>query len=183
VAIKAENENDDVAEVQTAIQEIVSAHEDRFYMENHLPSLGLVRGKIILARRYDDMIHAGEKGGMHLEWKDQGSREAAASPFAVRDVNDALVVAVQDRYRYDVQDKWNAFDYTLTNCPANQWTISINFLSTMTGSKIPHPRAYAGELNSMFLEKDLEPGKMYGILAFDFITREMAEKVIASNGL
>ena len=183
VAVKAENEKDDVAQVQTVIQEIVDTYEGRFYTENHLPTLGTVRGKIILARRYDDMIHAGEKGGMHLEWKDQGSREAAASPFAVRDVNDALVVAVQDRYRYDVQDKWDAFDYTLTNCPANQWTISINFLSTMTGSKIPHPRAYAEELNARFLEKELVPGKMYGILVFDFMTREIAEKVIASNGL
>ena len=119
---------------------------------------------------------------MHLEWKDQGGREPAASPFTVRDVNDSLVVAVQDRYRYTVQDKWNAFEYTLTNCPANQWTISINFLSTMTGSKIPHPRAYAEELNSLFLGTELEQGKMYGILAFDFMTQEMAEKVIASNG-
>ena len=181
VAVKAENERDDIAKVQTLIQEVVSAGEDRFFTENHLPALGSVRGKIILARRYDDMIHAGERGGMHLEWKDQGGREPAGSPFAIRDVNDYLVVAVQDHYRYSVQDKWKAFEDTLVNCPANQWTISINFLSVMTGSVIPHPRAYAEELNAQFLDVKLEPGKKYGILAFDFVTREMAEKVIASN--
>ena len=94
--------------------------------------------------------------------------------------NGAFTLAVQDRYHYGVEDKWNAVLYTLRNATATEDTFCLNFLSTAQG-RLPHPRSFAAELNARFLAEELTAGSPYGIVLFDFADADLARAVIDTN--
>ena len=176
-AVKPENAADDIAKVK----EVIHAHIDRaaqlWYVKNDIPTLDEVRGKIVLVRRYDD------ERGINFQWKDQGNYEMRATYGDEAIITEGLSLFVQDCYRYDVADKWRAVETVLDACTACDTAFSLNFLSTVTRTSLPHPKKYAAQMNARFLEKQLQKGAPYGIVIFDFATMELAQRIIESNSM
>lgn len=59
MCMKAENSKDDVAAVQKALYEMIDQASERWYLKNEIPTLGAVRGRIVLATRFDDKLQVG----------------------------------------------------------------------------------------------------------------------------
>ncbi len=171
--VKPERSGDDVNAVRALLEQKVAEAPERWFTENRIPTLGEVRGRIVLCRRY-----AGDLG-LNFDWADQGDPTVLEDPIAVAGM-DAFTLAVQDRYHYGVEDKWNAVQYTLRNTTATENAFCLNFLSTAQGT-VPHPRKFAAALNELFLAEELVAGERYGIILFDFADAELAQKVIDTN--
>lgn len=173
--IKPEKSSDDPAAVRDIIERLAAAEPELWYVDNAIPTLGEVRGKIVLCRRYDGAL------GLDFNWEDQGDPAVLDDPVAIHDINGVESLAVQDRYHYATADKWTAVSYTLAHCGAGADRFSLNFLSTAQG-KLPHPRSFARQMNALFAQNALEAGGSYGIILFDFADSALASLVIDSNG-
>ena len=171
--VKPEHADDDMNAVRALIEQKVSEAPERWFTENRIPTLGEVRGRIVLCRRYEGSM------GLNFKWKEQGDPAVLENPIAVAGM-DTFTLAVQDRFHYSVTDKWAAVQYTLRNTTATENTFCLNFLSTAQGT-IPHPRKFAREMNDLFLAEELVPGSRYGVVLFDFADAELARAVIDTN--
>lgn len=81
LCMKAENSKDDVAEIQKVLYETIDKDPERWYLKNEIPTLGEVRGKIVLATRFDDKLPVGfERCGLYFGWADQGDRTVCLTP-------------------------------------------------------------------------------------------------------
>jgi len=172
--VKPEKSGDDPTAVCARIEARAAAEPDKWYTANTIPTLDEARGKIVLCRRYAGAL------GLDFDWIDQGDSTVLADPIESHAINESQSVYVQDRYHYAVADKWQAVRYTLDNCPADGNAFSLNFLSTAQG-KLPHPRAFAREMNALFADYQLEKDGHYGIILFDFASPELARQVVESN--
>lgn len=171
--VKPERSGDDVGAVRALLEQKVSEMPGRWFTENRVPTLGEVRGRIVLCRRYEGDL------GLNFDWADQGDPAVLDDPVAVTGM-DAFTLAVQDRYHYGVEDKWQAVSYALRNTAATEQAFSLNFLSTAQGT-LPHPRKFASALNERFLAEPLTAGERYGIILFDFADAALARAVIDTN--
>ena len=171
--VKPEKSSDDPAAVRAVIERIVAEEPELWYTENEIPTLGEVRGKIVLCRRYDGAL------GLDFNWDDQGDPTVLDDPTETHRINDAQSLVVQDRYHYAVEDKWNAVRYTLENCPAGEDCFCLNFLSTAQG-KLPHPRSFARQMNALFAQY-APAGGCCGVVLFDFADAALARQVIERN--
>ena len=96
-------------------------------------------------------------------------------------INEDEQLWVQDRYRYNVENKWEAFLDDLQNCQADESTFSLNFASTSGSGYASHPKGSAKTINGKLLKTELTPGVSYGILIVDFGTRKLAEHIYRTN--
>lgn len=145
-----------------------STYSKYWYTGYSTPTLRNVRGKAVLATRIRQY-----PGGISLNWGDQGSDGGAV---------DNGLYKVQDRYNMGADNKWNnavkpMFDETKPN---GKWY--INFLST-TGGGISGVSANAGTMNSYFSRYEMVNNKCYGIVAFDYVSENLAKKVYKCNDL
>ena len=109
LCMKAENSKDDVAAVQKALYKMIDQASERWYLKNEIPSLGAVRGRIVLATRFDDKLPVGsDRCGLYFGWTDQGDRTILDDPTADSVINGRETLCVQDRYNFDVGDKITA---------------------------------------------------------------------------
>lgn len=181
-AIKLENSNDDVALAEKLILDEINQAPDKWYTRNAIPTLGEVRGKIVLASRYEDVLGVGDElSGLHFYWADQGEKEVVDMPYALTMINSNEALWVQDRYKYSIQDKYDAFKDGLMNCQASEDSFFINFLSLSGQGLIPHPKGNADSLNRMFNEESLQSNTSYGIIVLDRANKDMAYKVFNTN--
>lgn len=176
VCVKPESEGDDQTEVWGLLEDVLSNNSKMWYMDNAIPHLGDVRGRCVLASRFEE-----HQKGMNFYWKDQNNDYAVDIPYAVSMINTGQRLWVQDRYKYNMELKWDAFVDDLENCQADTDTFSINFLSTSGSGAWSHPARYAEILNQKFMEYELSEDTCYGILVFDYSDEAIARKVIATN--
>ena len=182
LCMKAENSKDDVADVQSVLYEAISREPDRWYLKNEIPTLGEVRGKAVLATRFDDKLPVGfERCGLYFGWADQGDRTIRADPTADSVINDRETLCVQDRYNYDVDDKITAIHTCLDNSRAADDTFFLNFTSTSGSGKVGHPKEYAKHINLDLYDYDWQAGTAYGIVIVDFAPKKIAEKIYQTN--
>ena len=182
LCMKAENSKDDVADVQSVLYEAISREPDRWYQKNEIPTLGEVRGKIVLATRFDDKLPVGfERCGLYFGWADQGDRKVLADPTASSAINGSETLCVQDRYNYDVDDKITAIRTCLDNSQAAEDTFFLNFTSTSGSGKVGHPKEYAKHINLDLYDYDWQAGTAYGIVIVDFAPKKIAEKIYQTN--
>lgn len=181
-ALKLENSNDDVATAQKLVLNEIKNNSDKWYTKNAIPTLGEVRGKIVLATRYDDALNVGDElHGLRFNWSDQGEKDVVDMPYALSMLNSNERLWVQDRYKYSVPNKFEAFKDGIENCQAGDDAIFINFLSLSGQGLIPHPKGNADSLNRMFKEMKLQNNTSYGIIVLDRADKEMAAKVFETN--
>jgi len=176
VCVKPESEGDSQQEVWNLLEDVITHNGKMWYTENAIPHVGDVRGRCVLASRFED-----HQGGMNFNWKDQDNDYAVDIPYAVSMINTGQRLWVQDRYHYNMELKWDAFVDDMENCQADTDTFSINYLSTSGSGVWSHPKHYAQILNQKFMEYELSEDTGYGILVFDYSNAEIAEKVIRTN--
>ncbi len=182
LCMKAENSKDDVAAVQKALYAMIDQASERWYLKNEIPTMGAVRGKIVLATRFDDKLQVGsDRCGLYFGWTDQGDRTILADPTADSVINGRETLCVQDRYNYDVDDKITAIHTCLDNSRAADDTFFLNFTSTSGSGAVGHPKEYAKDINLDLYAYEWEAGKAYGVVIVDFGPKKIAEKIYGMN--
>ena len=182
LCMKAENSKDDVAEIQKVLYQTIDKDPERWYLKNEIPTLGEVRGKIVLATRFDDKFPVGfERCGLYFGWADQGDRTVLSDPTANSVINGRETLCVQDRYNYDVGDKITAIRTCLDSSRAADDTFFLNFTSTSSSGAVGHPKGYAKDINLDLYAYEWEAGKAYGVVIVDFGPKKIAEKIYGTN--
>lgn len=182
MCMKAENSKDDVAAVQKALYEMINQASERWYLKNEIPTLGAVRGRIVLATRFDDKLQVGsDRCGLYFGWADQGDRTVLTDPTAESVINSRETLCVQDRYNYDVDDKITAIRTCLDSSRAADDTFFLNFTSTSGSGAVGHPKEYAKDINLDLYAYEWEAGKAYGVVIVDFGPKKIAEKIYGTN--
>ena len=87
-----------------------------------------------------------------------------------------FTLAVQDRYKYAVEEKWTAF----TAKPSKDTDVTLSFLSTAGNWIVGHPFAYAKDLNKKLLALPKEELPRGWVLV-DFGNAELAKHIIEAN--
>lgn len=179
VNIKIEDDTHSVSEIQEFIHEVISENSNYWYLDDEIPYLGDVRGKIVLMTRYYDEAQTGETG-IQLRWSEQNNTKPVEMPYELY-MMPACRLWVQDRYKYSVEDKYEAVVDGLENCEADENTIFLNFVSTSGDGKIGHPKGYAKQLNKLLLSYELQESTSYGIIIVDFGSKALAEHIYSTN--
>lgn len=149
---------------------------EKWYLENEIPFLGEVRGKIVLVRRTDADY---EKSGLDFTMMPDhgGMNETSSSAFSP---NGKDTVTIQDRYSLLRKSKWEkSVKPLLEESEKYKENLILNYFST---AGIPIiPRFNAKHINKKFLSFSMEKRNHYGIMMFDFIDEEITDKVIKTN--
>lgn len=157
-------------------ENFIENNPEKWYLENEIPTLGDVRGKIVLIRRNDSSY---EKAGLDFtSMPDHGGmKEFSSSSFSP---NGKDTVTVQDRYNLLRKIKWEkSVRPLLEKSEEHKNNLILNYFST---AGIPIiPRFNANYVNKKFLSHALLKGNHYGIMMFDFIDEEITDKVIKAN--
>lgn len=170
--VKKENSKDDLNRVKSIFNSKINT--DSWYTENKIPTLDEVRGKIVLATRFENEY------GLYLNWQEQGNRTIFDVPHKKEDMNVSESLVVQDRFNYGVEDKIDAIEYCLENTKADDSTFHLNFTSTSGKGKIGFPKKYAKKINNHLMEYNWQK-KNYGIIIVDFANQELAHKIYSTN--
>lgn len=180
--VKQERGDESVTEVQELLNTYVEKNASYWYTENKVPTLGEVRGKIVLARRYPNEANL-ENAGLSLQWEDQGSMDIVSPAYEVQEVEDQVTLWVQDRYKYDENPKWTAFEEGLKAKPLekDEEAVFINFMSTNGATTYGHPYKYIKVLNASLWAENLEKGTSYGWMIVDYGTEELAQHIYETN--
>lgn len=152
----------------------INKNPNKWLMTDHIPTLGEARGKIVLLRRFAaDQL---PKGIDATAWKDNTS-------FTI---HNAASLNIQDYYKVtDRNKKWtniqNKYNEANSSDPS---TLYINFTSGYSPGLfgIPNIRAISDEINpkvNQFFTTNTS-GR-FGVSAMDFMTSELASKIIATN--
>lgn len=175
--VKHENGEGEAKEIQRAIDECIGENTDKWFMENRDPTLEEVRGKIVLARRYGES----EAGlpGLDFCWINQDGSTIQPEPWEEHIIDRGLSLWVQDRFEYELEDKWNTVKEALEE---EQEGYSLNYLSTKGSGIVGVPKRYAKNMNARFMELELEEAD-YGVLFFDYLTPELSGKTYSLNSL
>lgn len=173
MSIKQEDENN--ASFPSAIAAAIAKDPDLWYTSNKLPTLGDVRGKIVLLRRY-----AGASIGFNC-WDDWVDNTAFT-------MNRGVSMKVQDYYSLgdssNLTAKWNEITTLATTAAKSDNTLCLNFTSGYTSGLfgLPNITAVSGDINPKLLSyAESLPQGGYGVFAIDFITPEIAAQLIATN--
>ena len=182
LCMKAENGDDPIADVQGLLYEQIDKNEEQWYLQNAIPALDDVRGKMVLATRFTDELGMGStRKGLNFDWRDQGDTTVVDEPYVLSMINEGEKLWVQDRYNYDTTDKINAIVDDLENCQAADDSFSLNFTSTTGSGKVGHPKKYATSINKFLTEYDWQDDTCYGIIVVDFATEKLAKCIYETN--
>lgn len=177
----AGDENDGIIK-RNVHETYIAQNPDYWYTQNGNPALNSVRGKIVLARRYHNYDVNGNAlgdtandAGIHFVWSDQGGSEVQKDPWAWMNVAAGNInLWIQDRYQYSVENKWNVVKQGLDSPPLGDTSYFLNFMSSAAST----PSSTAETINANFQNYELTQGKVYGWIIMDFVTAELAKKVI-----
>lgn len=182
LCMKAENGDDSISQVQELLYQQIEKNEKQWYLQNVIPTLDEVRGKMVLATRFADEIGVGPaRKGMNFDWRDQGDETVVDEPAAISMINEGEKLWVQERYNYDTTDKVDAIVETLENCQGADDSFSLNFTSTSGSGKVGHPKKYATSINKFLTEYDWQDDTCYGIIVVDFATEKLAKCIYETN--
>ena len=113
-------------------------------------------------------------------WSEQDNTTPADLPYDLYMIDDYRLW-VQDRYKYSVEDKFDAVVDGLENCEADENTVFLNFLSTSGDGPVGHPYGYAKTLNGLLMEYPLKSNTSYGTVIVDFGDANLARHIYYSN--
>lgn len=151
-----------------------------WYVEDQIPALGAVRGKLVLASRFTQET---DGMGILLQWPEQDNTEILEEPFSVTETENGVLLYVQDRYCYETEAKWDAFCYGLNQKTGEiNWEkdILLQFLSTKGSRSLGHPLRYAKILNGWLMDQSLKKGSN-GWIIVDFAKPELVRHIYETN--
>ena len=181
-AVKQEHGSESVADFQNLLARYINAAPSYWLLTDTFPTLEEARGKLVLLRRFEDEADLGEDSGIPLIWKNQGDKENTTLHGEAQD-NGFYTLYVQDRYVYQKEEKWAAFQSGLAfakeQAAAGSGSLSLHFLSTQGPSSLGHPYRFAKALNEKLLTSVLPADP--GWIVLDFGTAPLAEHIYRLN--
>ncbi|MGN0568879.1 MAG: phosphatidylinositol-specific phospholipase C [Candidatus Fimenecus sp.] len=161
----------------------IKSNPDIWFIENRIPTLGEVRGKIVLLRavsldtsRFDDS-NSGINFSQYPYIGDQTQFNYQHRDITKTDGTKYASMYVQDSYKLEGDAKWtcissflgselnpNEFNICMTNC-----------------TRISTPQFNAQDINGRLKQYNFQKGKCYGIVAMDFVTDELCNTVVNTN--
>lgn len=154
-------------------EKIINKGKSIWYLDNKFPCLNEVRGKIILLNRID-----GSAGIDFSKMPYQGGTKAPVVQFFSPNGEDTA--AVQDWYSLPRKRKWfEAVEPLLKDERSCEDKPVLNHLSSAGFPFIP--KFNSAYINRKFSSFPLKSMGHYGIVMADFLSKEMAEKIIQSN--
>ena len=167
---------------ENALHAYIETHEgrgsDHWLLTDHIPTVGEARGRLVLMRRYEDAAGYGAESGIPLLWEDQGGHDNVSLNTVASD-NGSYTLWVQDRFKYDTDDKWAAFTAGMAAGGTGADAVSINFLSTNGAAAYGHPYKYAKALNEKLAA--LPRSELRGWVIVDFASAPLAEHIYRAN--
>lgn len=158
-----------------------------WYIENRIPTIAEVRGKIVLLNRMcvdnENEEYNDYNTGLNFSgWPDQS--KPTRFPYAVsvmvrRDERQPERFFFQDMYRLKRKKKWEKAVLPMLTTPVKDFGIVLNFLSASDAIHSPH--RYAKYMNKRFLKENLCSFTKYGWIIFDFPTEKECKKVVLTN--
>lgn len=177
--VKKEHGEQSIEEFQNCLNSYVSQNENCWLLADEMPTLEQARGKLVLVRRYEDEAKLGARAGLPIVWENQPGHEDVSLSADIVEGNEYSVY-VQDRYEYNVDGKWKAFESGIDiEKGARTGDVRLNFLSTKGTLAYGHPFFFAKRLNERFMDKGYRTPKGWTIV--DFGTAELAKKIYSSN--
>ncbi|MDD6021422.1 MAG: phosphatidylinositol-specific phospholipase C [Oscillospiraceae bacterium] len=156
------------------LKKYIDKSPDMWYTDDAIPTMGQVRGKIVLFNRFDPDCGLGLNAA---DWPENTS-------FIIS--NNGYNIHVQDYYKIESTDKeWGYIEsllqqaYYETEKPANLY---VNFLSGYSSKILPNPPDVAQDINPRFAGFiSSAPKGCFGIILFDFVTPELCRMLINTN--
>ena len=167
---------DDISDIQEMLDSLIG-DDPMWLFADSVPLMGECRGKTVLMRRWNDDAGLGDRAGIYVGWSDQGNRDDTYL-MSEYEYGDDVGFYIQDRYKYDTEDKWDAVLDSLS-CTPDEETLNICFLSTNGDNDYGHPYKYAHELNRRFADSDIHTDGAWVIA--DFVTPALCEKIYSLN--
>jgi len=168
---------------QEVLDGYMQGFDSFFYRDNRIPTLGEVRGKIVLVRRFD--LDSSEPRGLSpLTWQDDTTFDVQ---YAASD-NQKVTFHIQDQYAVptilpaSISAKWDAIQALLDDAngdSSDAWY--INFASGSSAGA--YPNAVAAQINPQ-LYQYLVDGRFasrLGTLMLDFPDDRMIARIIDLN--
>lgn len=154
----------------------IKTNPEKWYLENKIPTLGEVRGKIVLLKRAESKY---EKSGIDFNTMPyQGDTKTADwQNFSPNGVDDVII---QDRYMLTRKRKWKeAVKPLLKEGESLKESMIFNFLSSAGFPLVP--LFNASYVNRQFRKYSLTKGNYYGVIMIDFANEKITEKIIETN--
>lgn len=162
----------------------IKGNEDKWFLENRVPSLKEARGKIVLIRRCkmdkNNKEFTDENTGLDFSrWVEQDV--ATPEPLTLETYSkDNATFVIQDRFKYKPQERWEKCLYPfLEKMDKFNGTYIINYTSTAGG--ILGPKTNSSIINPMLMDYPLDKNKYYGTIYLDFPFPELTRKLISHN--
>ena len=159
--------------------------ESFFYLDDRIPTLGEVRGKIVVVRRFDLDPGSDPRGLSPDPWKDNTTFDVPPYPASN---GETVTFHIQDKYNLDpyggIGAKWLALKPLLDQAnadPSDAWY--INFASGTAPGNFDFPDAVARTVNPQLY--DYLGGAPFaarlGTLMMDFPDANMIGRIISLN--
>lgn len=161
----------------------IANNQDVWFLENRIPSLGEVRGKIVLLRAVcaDTARFTDENCGIDFtsypyvgtynvdDWRRGEIKKLSGDVYAE--------MFVQDSYKSEGKYKWKTVtDFLESGLSDEDFNICLT-----SCTRLSVPRFNAPKINKLIKHYDFIKGNLYGIIATDFIDAEICEKIINTN--
>ncbi len=179
-AVKHDHGEETVGGFQSLMKAYIDKNPEYWLLTDNIPTVGQARGKLVLMRRYSDAMDLKSEAGISFIWKEQDNRDdTARAEEAITNGHYNLIV--QDRFKYDADDKWNAFlkGNESAEGQSGRGSLVLNFLSTNGNTAYGHPYKYAKKLNKKLLSEDSP--KLSGWVIVDFGTAKLARRIYNEN--
>lgn len=160
-----------------------------WYLENRIPTLGEIRGKIVLFNRCAVDFFDEKKGfsdyntGLDFTHFPDHSTvdfigfETAFMHHRVTGTREKFYL--QDMYKLSPRKKWKNGVLPALEADVEKDALALNFLSANT--LFSNPRKTAKFINKKFGKYPLDTSRKYGILIMDFPTENLCRKVVLTN--
>jgi len=154
-----------------------------WYVEQAIPKLGDVRGKIVLLRRFNEAPFTPVLLGINADsgWPDDSTGTIEGPPR----------IRIQDEYKiYMKGNKWGYITSLFDEMPANPSTLYLNYVScawyppaAAIAYSVVQPATYYNILLSEFFDGWITPATSgrYGVVIVDFVNANLAYLIYRTN--
>lgn len=161
-------------------------HEEIWYKENRIPTLGEVRKKIVFMNRCganeDNPQYNDKNIGLDFSgWYEQSRTEDIFIPREIKKLSGEAseTFYLQDMYRLSPKEKWSSAILPILEKPPQEKGIILNFLSANNSRH--SPKGYTKHTNRRVEEYAFKKAKKYGWIIADYPTEKLITKIISTN--
>ena len=171
-------------------EKYIKGNEGKWWLKNEEPTVGDIRGKMVLMRRckvWRSFYKSTDAGLDFSHWPDQKFKSRMPKAVVIsrshrKNEDHRLVAVVQDRYTLPPEVKWKECAKPfLDECITGEGMFALHYISTSYRKKGDTLVETAKAMNGYFGEYEMKTDRAQGWFFLDFPTRELCEKIIKSN--